>query len=43
MNRYEPVIGGRGLAAARAIKSYGEAGGQDLIALVTDEVVRRRS
>ncbi|MDQ3874967.1 MAG: FAD-dependent oxidoreductase [Actinomycetota bacterium] len=37
MNRYELVIGGGGLAAARAIKSYREAGGQGSITLVTEE------
>jgi len=36
-NRYELVIAGGGLAAARAIKSYREAGGEGRIALVARE------
>ena len=37
MNRYELVIVGGGLTAARAIKSYREAGGEGRIALLTKE------
>ena len=37
MNSFELVIAGGGLAAARAVKSYGEAGGKGRIALVTNE------
>src|SRR3712207_5922313 len=37
MNRSELVIAGGGLAAARAIKSYREAGGEGRITLVGDE------
>jgi NADPH-dependent 2,4-dienoyl-CoA reductase/sulfur reductase-like enzyme len=37
MNRFELVIVGGGLTAARAIKSYREAGGEGRIALLTKE------
>jgi 3-phenylpropionate/trans-cinnamate dioxygenase ferredoxin reductase component len=37
MKRFELVIAGGGLAAARAVKSYREAGGTGRIALVSDE------
>jgi NADPH-dependent 2,4-dienoyl-CoA reductase/sulfur reductase-like enzyme len=39
MNRFELVIAGGGLTAARAIKSYREAGGGGRIALVSKESV----
>ena len=39
MNRFELVIAGGGLTAARAIKSYREAGGDGRIALVSKESV----
>jgi NADPH-dependent 2,4-dienoyl-CoA reductase/sulfur reductase-like enzyme len=37
MNKFELVIAGGGLAAARAIKSYREAGGHGAVALVSQE------
>jgi NADPH-dependent 2,4-dienoyl-CoA reductase/sulfur reductase-like enzyme len=39
MKRFELVIAGGGLTAARAIKSYREAGGGGRIALVSSESV----
>lgn len=39
MRKFELVIGGGGLTAARAIKSYREAGGRGRIALVSGEPV----
>src|SRR5919109_3247597 len=39
MNRFELVIAGGGLTAARAIKSYRETGGSGRIALLSKESV----
>ncbi len=37
MMKFELVIAGGGLAAARAIKSYRESGGRGLIALLSSD------